>query len=135
MLLYVMLPIVTTLLLTNQCDIEKYDQSESEYSASLDSESSDSNESPSSSVHHQHPHPPPPSLSSFPLFSGGPDANRCFGRARGVWRTGRQRSPTSSQPCPSDEGWCFRDGGTLDTPSSWHGRSVGVGYLHLEGGR
>ena len=27
--------------------------------------------------------------------------------------TGRQRSPTSSQPCPSGEGCCFRDGGTL----------------------
>ena len=43
----------------NQCDIEKYDQSESVHSASLNYKSSDSNESPSSSVHHRlhHRHP------------------------------------------------------------------------------
>ena len=71
------------------------------------------------------------SLSSSPLSSAVPDAGRCVGGAGRVWRTGRQRPPTSSQPCPSGEGWCFVDG--LDTPSSWRGGSVGVGCLQLEG--
>jgi len=31
--------------------------------------------------------------------------------------------------------FCFRDGGTLDMPSSWRGGSVGAGYLYQEGGR
>ena len=70
------------------------------------------------------------SLSSSPLSSAGPGARRCVGRAGRVWRTGRQRPPTSSQPCPSGEGWCFRDGDTLDTPSSWRG-----GRLSASGGR
>ena len=73
------------------------------------------------------------SLSSSPLSSAGPGAGRCIGRASRVWRTGRQRPPISSQPCLSGEWWCFMDSGTLDMPSSWHGGSVGICYLHLEG--
>ena len=52
---------------------------------------------------------------------------RLESRSRVVDRA--QQPLTSSQPCPSGEGWCFRDGSTLDTPSSWRG------YPHLQAGR
>ena len=94
-----MLHIVTTLL-TNQCDIEKGDQSESEHCASLNSESSDSKKSPSTFLHHNLPPPPPRPPHCHLPRSAGPGADRCVGRAGRAWRTGRQRSPTSSQPYP-----------------------------------
>ena len=45
------------------------------------------------------------------LSSAGHGAGRCVGRAGRVWRTGRHRPPTSSQPCPNGEGGTLRRGG------------------------
>ena len=84
-----------------------FDQSESEDSDSLEVKSSVSTESLillcTSSCSS--------SLSSFSLSSDGPvGGSRCVGSAGSACRTGRQRPPTSSQPCPSGDGWFFMEG-------------------------
>jgi len=76
-------------------------QFESEDSASLDSESSDSNESffildMYIIISHIII---PSSLSFSSLSSAVRSAGRYVGRACHIWLTGRQRPPTSSQPC------------------------------------
>ena len=117
----------------NQCDIEKYDQSESKHSVSLYSESIDSNESSSSSsVHHNLPPPPPrchlPRSLQLALVHVGASGEQvaCGGQ-------GDSDHPQALSHVRVARGGASGTGGALDTPSSWRGGSVDVGYPHLEG--
>ena len=119
-----------TLLPISQCDIVKCNQSESEHSASLDSESSDSNESTSYYVHYHLPHPRChlPSSLQLSLVQVGASGEQVVGGGQGD----SDHPPAHSHVRVARDG-ASGTGGALDTPSSWHGGSVGVGYLHLEG--
>ena len=114
----------------NQCDIEKYYMLESGHSASLYSESSDSNKS--SLLLYTSSYPSTSLSSSRSLLLGlvqvGASGEQVACGGQGDWDHPPAPSQVRVARCEASG-----TGGTLDTPSSWRGGSVGVGYLHLEG--